>query len=135
MTWGEVMGEAVTPMLEGDAVLVATLGGKHIYAGQASRPVRIPSVEWVLTDDALTEVFNPLEAQFDYWAKNMEQAQIIESRLRFWLHRDTRRVLAGINMSTLYVDSFTHEYPQPGIMHRSLRFRFEPVRARPQAES
>lgn len=137
MNWGEVMGNAIVPMLEDDAVLIGATGlaGKYIFAGQASRPVRIPSLEWVLIDDILTEVFNPMEVQFDYWAKNIEQAQVIEGRLRTLLHRDTRRVLAGINMSTLYLDSFTHEYPQPGITHRSLRFRFEPVRVRPQAES
>lgn len=134
MTWDEVMESGILPLLEGDAQLLTALGGEpHIYAAQATRPVRIPSVEWQLTDDVVTEVFNPLEVQFDYWANSMAQARAIEGRLRKLLHRDVRRTLGGINMSTLYVDSFTHEYPQPGITHRSLRFRFEPVRRRGQA--
>lgn len=134
MTWPEVM-DVVVEMLETDSILIGAtaLSGKHIYAAQASRPVRIPSVEWLVIDDVLTEVFNPLEVQFDYWAKSTQQARVIESRLRSLLHRDVRRVLAGINMSTLYLDSFTHEYSQPGITHRSLRFRFEPVRSRQAA--
>jgi hypothetical protein len=130
MIWDEVMSEAILPMLEADAALIAALGGAHIYAAQSSRPVRIPSVEWVLTDDRYTEVFNPLEVQFDFWAASAASAVEIERRLRTLLHRETRRRIAGIDMATLFTDAFSPTYPKPGVIHKSLRFRFEPVRHR-----
>lgn len=129
MNWDDVMENAVVPMMEGDSEFVDVLGGLHLYAAQAARPARVPSVEWMIVGDRYTEIFNPIDVQFDYWAKGSDAA-VIERRLRNRLHRDTRRVIAGINMSTVYTDSFTHEYPKPGIVHRSLRFRFEPVRLR-----
>ena len=131
MTWDILMGEVIIPMLETDAVLVQELGGQHIYAQEASRPVTIPSVVWDLLDDQLTEIFNPIDTQFDYFARNRDQAVVIERRLRALLHRDTRRTIGNVNFSSLYDGSFSHDYPEPGVVHRSLRFRFEPVRGIP----
>lgn len=128
MTWDRVIGLAIMPLLEADSQLTDELGGVHIYAQEASRPIVVPSVVWDLLSDELTELFNPIDTQWDYFARNRESAVVIERRLRALLHRDTRRVLAGINLSTVYQDSFTHDYPDPGVVHRSLRFRFEAPR-------
>jgi len=119
---------AIVPLLVADSALVSALGGAHVYTAQASRPVRIPSVEWVLVGDVETEVFNPISVQFDYWSRNPTQAAVIEGRLRALLHRDVRRTIGGVEMSTIYTDSYTQEYPQPGVIHRSVRFQFEPLR-------
>ena len=128
MTWDIVMGEVIIPMLEADAQLIAELEGNHIYTQEASRPVRVPSIVWDMLDDQLTELFNPIHVQMDLFARNRASAVIIERRLRLLLHRDTRRQIGELDLSTLYEDSFSHDYPIPGIVHRSLRFTFEPAR-------
>lgn len=130
MNWDRVLLDFVLPTLRGDAALAAAIGGaEHIYTAQSTRPVRVPSVEWLVLDDVLEEVMNPITLQLDFWAAHPGQAVKIERRLRALLHRDTRRTVAGINMATLYVDSMTTDAPT-GVIHRSLRFRFEPVRSR-----
>jgi hypothetical protein len=96
--------------------------------------VRVPSVEWLIVSDTLTEVFNPITLQLDYWARHPTQAATIERRLRNRLHRATRRTLEGMDMSTTYEDSLTLESPMPGVIHRALRFRIEPVRQRAATE-
>jgi hypothetical protein len=124
------MLEGVLPILNGDAQLIAALGGNHIYTAQSVRPVRVPSVEWIIVGDFVEEVFNPITLQLDYWAKGPGPAATIEERLRTLLHRETRRTFGGMDMSTLYEDSHTPDSPHPGVIHRTLRFRFEPVRVR-----
>lgn len=81
MNWDDVMENAIVPMMEGDAQFVAALGGLHLYAAQAARPVQIPSSEWQIIGDRYTEVFNPIDVQFDYWAPGAK-AVIIERRYR-----------------------------------------------------
>ena len=129
MKWPSVVKDAVAA-LHLDGQLVAALGGEHVYPSQASRPVRIPSVEWTLVDNREDEVMEGVLVQFDYWAPSMAAAVAIEARIRAVLGSDVRRVFRGTEMATLYRDSRTHQYPEPGIVHRSLDFYFEPVRAR-----
>jgi hypothetical protein len=126
MLWDEVMGNAIIPMLEDDAELVGPTGldGLYIFAAPASRPIRIPSVEWIIIGEQETEVFNPIDVQF-----------VIERRIRARLTRDTRRTIAGINMSTLFTDSYVIDFlSQPGVTHKVLRYRLEPVRRRTASE-
>lgn len=130
MIWDRIILDFVLPSLRGDAELTAAIGGaQHIYTAQSTRPVRVPSVEWLVLDDVLQEVMNPIRLQVDYWAPHPGVAATIERRIRAVLHRDTRRTVAGINMATLYEDSWTPDAPT-GVIHRSLRFRLEPVRSR-----
>ena len=130
MMW-DVVVSAWVALLEGDAALVAALGGEHVYPAQASRKVRIPSVEWSLVGDREEESFNPITLQADYFAKSVAQAVVIERRIRQLTHRDTSRELGGHRMWTRYLDSRSHDYPaEPGVVHRSLDFLFEPLRAR-----
>jgi hypothetical protein len=128
MLWDWVMEQAIIPLVEADVPLVDELGGLHIYVQDASRPVTIPSVVWDLLGDELTEIFNPIDTQWDYFARNRDQAAFIERRLRHLMHWPVRRVIAGFDMAMLYQDSFSHDYPEPGVVHRSLRFTFEPAR-------
>lgn len=131
------MESGIIPLLEIDVELNGPTGlnGSHIYAASSSRPVRIPSMEWILLDDVETEVFNPIRVQFDIYGE-MEVVRVVERRVRARLTRNLRRVIGGINMSTIYQDSITLAYPaQPGIVHRALRFQFEPVRRRAVTES
>jgi hypothetical protein len=134
MTWDVVL-PAWVALLEADAALVAALGGAHIYPAQAARAVRIPSVEYVMVDDREGEVFNPLIVQVDYWARGVGAAGLIEQRIRRVTHRDTARTvdLGDDGMLTLwmrYIDSRSHDYTaERGVVHRSMDFRFETVRA------
>ena len=128
MRWPAVM-QAVVTALNADAALVAELGGQYVYPAQSSRPVRIPSVEWSMIGDAVGEVMERVIVQLDYWATSMPEAVTIEARIRAVLHNDVRRTFGGIDMATSYLDSRSHEHPEPGVVHRSLDFLFEPVRA------
>lgn len=131
MMWDLVV-EAWLDLLEADTALETELGGDdHIYPAQSSRAARIPSVEWSLVGDLEEESFNPITIQVDIFAKNVRQMVTIERRIRLLTHRDTARVLGGLRMWTRYLDSRSHDYPaQPGAMHRSLDFQFEPLRAK-----
>jgi hypothetical protein len=136
MLWDEVMGNAIIPMLEDDAELVGPTGldWLYIFAAPASRPIRIPSVEWIIIGEQETEVFNPIDVQFDIYARAPE-LYVIERRIRARLTRDTRRTIAGINMSTLFTDSYVIDFlSQPGVTHKVLRYRLEPVRRRTASE-
>lgn len=133
MRWDAVV-EAATGALNADSALTTELGTDAdglipIYPANSSRPVRIPSIEFSLLFDRLGESLNPLGIQFDYFALTLTSAVLIEGRLRAVLHRDVRRSFAGTDCATLYDDSRDHPYPKPGVVHRSLDFRFEPVRA------
>ena len=129
-----MMWDVVLPiwldLLEADAELIADLGGSYIYPAQAARPVRIPSVEYTLPfSDMEEENFNPFTVQVDYWARGVPKAAAIERRIREITHRDTAREIGGYRMWTQYEDSRSHEYPaELGVVHRSLDFRFTPLR-------
>lgn len=128
MMWDRVVPEWLD-LLEADADLIDLLGGQHIYPAQAAREVRIPSVEWLLVLDSEEENFNPFLVQVDYWARGAVKAAAIERRIRMITHRDTAREIGGIRLWTQYEDSRSHDYPaEPGVIHRSLDFRFIPGR-------
>lgn len=125
----------VVALLEADTTLIAALGGPYIFEAQSTRPVRVPSVEWLITGDVEEEVFNPITVQFDYWA-SLTIAPVVERRLRARLTRQGRfRRLGDIYMATLYEDAFEIEYPAaPGIKHKALRYRMIPLRRRAAEE-
>jgi hypothetical protein len=129
MMWDEILPLWLA-LLEADAVLIAELGGFHIYPAQSARPVRIPSVEYTLPIiDIEEENFNPFTVQVDYWARGVPKAAAIERQIRAITHRDTAREIGGYRMWTEYVDSRSHQYPaELGVVHRSLDFRFTPLR-------
>lgn len=134
MRWDDV-ARAVVAALAADTVLTTALGTDAdgdvpIYPANANRAVRVPSVEWFMVFDRYDESLNPMLMQVDYWAKGQASAVTIEARIRAVLHSDVRRTFAGVDCATLYDDSRTHDHPDPGVVHRSLDFRFEPVRER-----
>jgi hypothetical protein len=128
MRWPNLMLQGVLPILTGDAQLLAALGGSHIYTAQSVRPVRVPSVEWIIVGDFSEEVFNPLTLQLDFWAVGPAQAAVIEGRLRALLHRETRRLIGGISTTVRLDEAMTLQHPSPGVVARSLRFNMDPVR-------
>lgn len=127
MRWDDV-ARAVVAALNADAALTTALGGQHVYPASAAREVRIPSVEWFMVTDRYDESRNPMIMQIDLWAKGQAVAVTIEERIRAVLHSDVRRVFAGTDCETSYIESRSHDHPDPGVVHRSLDFRFEPVR-------
>lgn len=132
MKWDAVV-KAMRTALLADAQLVAALGtdgngNAPIYPASASRPVHVPSVEYFMVFDRERESLNPIMIQIDYFARGIAKAAIIERRIRSVLHRDRRRTFAGSDCATLYEDGRDHDYPETGVVHRSLDFRFEPVR-------
>jgi hypothetical protein len=135
MMWDVVL-PAWVALLEADEPLIELLGGAHIYPASAARKVRVPSVEYSIVDDRETELFNPMRVQVDYWARGLEAAAAIERRIRMVTHRDVARELEvdeyeGLRLWTRYMDSRTHPYPaEQGVVHRSMDFQIEPVRAR-----
>lgn len=129
MMWDVVIA-AWRSVLIADSALTTLLGGEHVYAGQAGRKVRVPSVEWITISDFETESFNPITVQADTFALDLDQAIAIERRVRLLTHRDVARSLGGHQMWTRYLDSRSHPYPdEPGVVHRSVDFQFEPLKA------
>lgn len=129
MRW-DVVVPAVVAALEADAALIAELGGENIEHMESNEAREIPSIRYTMIYDTEEEVMNPIGVQVDYWARNIEQAFVIEKRIRTVLSTPVRRVFGGIEMLTQYVDGRDMDDPQPGVVHRSLDFRFEPVKQR-----
>ena len=115
--------------LNADAALTQALGGSHVYPAQASKPVRIPSVEYLIAYDTEGEWTNRIGFQVDYWATGVHQAKTIERRLRRLTHYDTAQYLDGERLWFRYVNGRTVEYTAaPGVVHRILDFECECVR-------
>jgi hypothetical protein len=131
LTWAAVVLDLVLPKLRDDALLLAALGGDHIYSAQSTRPVRVPSVEWLVLRNQIAEVFAPVELQLDYWARSPGSAAEIEERLLALVHSDRRVRVGDLETSALFEEGRTLEAGQPGVIHRALRFRFDPVRSYP----
>lgn len=130
MMWDRV-AKAWVALLVGDAALLAALGGPHVYPASAARVIRIPSIDYQGFSDIELETFNPIQIQVDYFARGVGNAATIERRIRTLTHRDVRRTLGGLRLWTRYLDSRNHDYPtDAGVVHRSLDFLFEPLRAK-----
>jgi hypothetical protein len=134
MMWPDVVLGLVLPKLRADTELIAALGGSHIFSAQATRPVRVPSIEWMVLDERYTENHAEAELQLDYWARNPGEAATIERRIIAVLHRETRRAVGDTTTIVRYVEGRTLEAGQPGVIHRALRFAFDPVRRPAGAE-
>jgi hypothetical protein len=128
--------QAFVAALGADALLLTALGGSaRIYRKGATRAPQIPSVEWFRVTDGLAESTEPMLFQFDVWAKDgggalaYANAMAIEARIRAVLNRDGGLLTLG--SLTLFAgldDSRDHEDPEPGVVHTSLDFRFEPAK-------
>lgn len=120
---------AVIAALRADTALMTALEGARIEPLESGVARRVPDLRYTLIVDREQEVMNPILVQLDYWAADRAQAVTIESRIRAVLNARVRRTVGGIGMWTLYQDSRDGTDPQPGVVHRSLDFRFVPVAA------
>jgi hypothetical protein len=127
--WDEVI-QACIAALVADSALTTALGGNFVRPMEEGEERRIPSVAWTLVTENEQEVLNPTLIQLDYWATGRVQAVTIERRIRRVLHSNIRRTFGGIEMATLFEESRDMNDPKPGVVHRSLDFRFEPVKRR-----
>jgi len=126
--WDQILVPWVA-RLHGDAALTALLGGEYIYPAQASRPVHIPSVEYLLIADIEGEWTNRISIQVDYWVRGLHDAAQVERRLRLLSHADYGQDLGGERLWFQYRDSRAVEYvASPGVVHRILEFDVECVR-------
>jgi hypothetical protein len=125
--WVDVM-EAVLAHLTADAGLTAALAGGAIRRHGTFIEPAVPSLAWITYGNVLDENTEVVPTQWDIFAQEIDQAIAIERRLRALLHRDTPQVIGGIPMWTQFVDARDHADPEPGRIHRSLDFRFEPAR-------
>lgn len=124
--WADTM-EAVVSTLRADATLSAIPGFMVLRQGEFTQP-HVPSVAWMVYTDPEAENTDPIFVQIDVFADGLTQAVTIERRLRALLHSDTPQTLAGVRMWTLRLDARDHADPEPGRVHRSLDFQFEPAR-------
>jgi hypothetical protein len=127
--WGSVI-LAIVATLEADTALVGALGGAHVYRTQDTREVRIPSVSWMIVSDGLGENTAPVDVQLDIWAQGVGQALTVEGRVRKLLHSDLPQEVDGKPMWTILRESRDIADPEPNVIHRALRFEFQPIRER-----
>ena len=120
--------QAVMARLRGDTALVTALGGPRIYRSGANRQPQIPSLEWTIISDVYREGTERVLMQFDSWTRGYAQAVAVEGRVRTLLHRELPEDFGGLLMWAQYSDSRDHEDPEPGVIHRSADFTFEPAR-------
>jgi hypothetical protein len=120
---------AFVAALEGDAALITALGGENIFRAGANRSPQIPSVEWRRITGAKEESTEPMTFQFDVWARGYAAAVAIEERLDAVLDREGGLLtIGGVPMFARMEDSRDHEDPEPGVVHTSQDYRFEPAK-------
>lgn len=136
MRWYDAM-TAVVSRLQNDAALVAVLGSSdRIYHRAARREKVVPSVVWFSYSDVEFEVMNPIEVQFDLWAKATNtrtvghNMAIMEHAVRRRLHQDAWVQFDNVNMSSMLLTARDVFDQGDNEMHRQLDFRFTPLRAR-----
>lgn len=128
MRW-DVHLPALLARYAADTALQAALGGNHIYPAGASRPARVPSVEYLLFPDRDGESFNTFGLRLDVFAKPLSLAATIEKRLRVLTHGDVAQVLGSERLWLRYLDARSLDYESdPGVVHRALDFEVESVR-------
>ena len=128
MRWDAVIPDWVERLLA-DVQLVQHLEGRHIYPANANRPVKVPSVEYMMIGDRPTEIFSEIQVQVDVFAKGLRVAGLIEKRIRLLTHKDVAQELGNERMWLQYQDSRQVAFPSdPGVVHRILDFQFTPVR-------
>lgn len=128
MRWDAVIPDWVE-RLTSDALLIQHLEGNSVYPANASRPVRVPSVEYLMVGDRPTEIFSEIQVQVDVFARGLRVAGLIEKRIRLLTHKDVAQDLGGERMWLQYQDSRQVDFPSdPGVVHRILDFQFTPVR-------
>jgi hypothetical protein len=121
--------QAFVAALEGDAALITALGGEFIYRAGANRAPQIPSVEWRRITGTKAESTEPVTFQIDVWARGYAAAVAIEERLDAVLNREGGLVtLNGLTMFAAMEDYRDHEDPEPGVVHTSQDYRFEPAK-------
>lgn len=116
--------------LAADAELVSLIGVSNgepnIYPAQNSKPVRVPSIEYLAQYDRESELWNLMGIQVDFWAKGIRIVSQIEKRLRALTHWDVGQMLDGERLWLQYRDGRTLEYPADvEVTHRQLDFEFE----------
>jgi hypothetical protein len=116
--------------LVADPALISVMGSGSGWIGpsQASKPVKVPSIEYTLVYDTEAELFNRIGVQVDLWARGLAKAGQIERRVRRLTHRTVAQELGGERLWMRYQDSRTLDYPNdPGVFHRQVDFEFEAV--------
>lgn len=127
MRWDFVITEWVGRM-RSDPTLM-TLLHSHFGPANATRPVEVPSAEYIMTGDTESENFNPIRVQVDIFARGIRLAGLIEKRVRLLTHHDVGQVLGGERMWLQYQDARTVDFPSdPGVIHRIVDFQFTPLR-------
>lgn len=127
MRW-DVAQRAILARLETDSELIGILGGPHIYRSGSRRNARVPSVAYTNIATVPTERYESMLVQFDVFARSYAEAVSIEARLRAQLARDLPEKVGDVWMFLEWVAARDHPDPDEGTVHRSIDFRFQPVR-------
>lgn len=129
MRWPSAI-TALLGLAESDPELIAELGGPEIYRWREYRQGSAPSIQYTVIVTSREEVMEPVLIQWDIFATSFRQLIAIERRLRRLFHWTGWRTMGGVSMSSVYVDSRDHPPPEPGVWHRSIDFRAQPVAER-----
>lgn len=127
MRWDAAL-QAILSRVASDPELVLILGGAHVYRAGARRNVRVPSVEYTVIAAVPSERYETMLVQFDAFGGTYAQVVSIVERLRATLSRDLPEDVGGVWMFLEWVAARDHPDPNEGIVHRSIDFRFQPVR-------
>jgi hypothetical protein len=119
-----------TARIYADAALLSVMGTRPwLFAAQSARPVKVPSIEYLMIGDTEEENFNPILVQVDLWAPAAKAKQI-EQRIHNLTHRNVSQDLGGEWVWLRKLDYRTGSYdgPEKGVIHRILDYEFKPVK-------
>lgn len=128
MKWDFVVEEWLARLFD-DAALMSLLDGRKIFPASANRPVKVPSVEYLMRYDREEEWLNVVGFQLDLFVRGIRNAAQVERRLRLLTHHDTSQELGDERVWFQFRDARSIDFPSdPGVVHRALDFECQSVR-------
>lgn len=129
MKWLDALNALLDELLADEEFTDALEGANVFRDGEHSKP-QVPGVYFSVISAGLDETSEPALTQWDIFARDIDQALAIETRLRRKLHWVGWRTLGGVSLASQYEESRDHPEPDFDVIHRSLDFRHTPVRNR-----
>lgn len=131
MRW-DAVSAAVFAALQGSTVLDGVYGTAIRKAGV--RKYEVPSLEYSMLSDSVSEIWAPHVFQFDQFCPSMEDLVASERELRRLFDFETPQWIEGVYMFAFYDEGGELEGPDresaTDVFARAARFRFVPIRER-----
>ena len=129
MRWGDVV-KAVMAETVADTVLTGIFTAAGIRKAGVHEWL-VPSLEYTLISDTVTELWAPHVIQFDLFTESLEDLETAERQIGRLFNRERPQTIQGVYMWCTYIDGQDLIGPvRESHYGRALRYEFTPYRER-----